>query len=325
MGYKTIDGLMRHLRSSGIAISGSAEKRQLRNIGYYHGYKGYRFFGNSQRRIPFTSYKEVNATIVYDSKLKALFYDKMMYIETAVKNIALECILDKTKSENIQDMYDLAVENYNTNPNLPEKIRCKIQENKLSLQNTIQSYLFSSYKSNNPKITHFYNNMSYGGVPLWALFEVLTMGDFGKLLSCLTYDVRDAITQELGLNASVDTNRELVYRYIYLLKDLRNAVAHNAVVFDSRFKKFKPSPAMEQCINLEIGLPYTHFDKIEDYIILVSYYLKMLKVSKTEIKAFIRSFENIVDEYKKSVSLPVASVVIHPDLTSRINTLKNFI
>lgn len=43
MSYKTTDGLMRHLRSSGIPISGSTQKRQLINTGYYHGYKGYRF------------------------------------------------------------------------------------------------------------------------------------------------------------------------------------------------------------------------------------------------------------------------------------------
>lgn len=44
MAYKSIDGLMRHLRNSGIAISGSGQKRNLMNTGYFHGYKGYRFF-----------------------------------------------------------------------------------------------------------------------------------------------------------------------------------------------------------------------------------------------------------------------------------------
>lgn len=42
MSYKTTDGLMRHLRTNGIAISGSTQKQQLINTGYYHGYKGYR-------------------------------------------------------------------------------------------------------------------------------------------------------------------------------------------------------------------------------------------------------------------------------------------
>ena len=112
MSYKTIDGLMRHLRDNGIAISGSSQKRQLRNTGYFHGYKGYRFFRNAQNRLPYVSYDEVYATIQYDSSLKALFYGKMMYIETAVKNIALESILVNAKSESIQDMYDRVVSGY---------------------------------------------------------------------------------------------------------------------------------------------------------------------------------------------------------------------
>ena len=44
MGYKTTDALMRHLRDSGITINGGKQKRQLINTGYFHGYKGYRFF-----------------------------------------------------------------------------------------------------------------------------------------------------------------------------------------------------------------------------------------------------------------------------------------
>ena len=62
MSYKSIDGLMRHLRNNGIDISGSKQKRQLINSGYYHGYKGYRFFNTSSCRIPFQNYDEINAT-----------------------------------------------------------------------------------------------------------------------------------------------------------------------------------------------------------------------------------------------------------------------
>jgi len=98
MSYKTTDALMRHLRESEIAISGSKQKRQLINTGYFHGYKGYRFFVNTQKRLPFSTYDEVYATIQYDSDLKALIYGKMMYIETAVKNIALESILINVNS-----------------------------------------------------------------------------------------------------------------------------------------------------------------------------------------------------------------------------------
>lgn len=37
--YKSPDALMRHLRDNGISISGSSQKQQLINTGYFHGYK----------------------------------------------------------------------------------------------------------------------------------------------------------------------------------------------------------------------------------------------------------------------------------------------
>ena len=325
MSYKNIDGLMRHLRDNGISISGSKQKRQLMNTGYFHGYKGYRFFQTASKKIPYTNYDDVYATIKYDSQLKALFYEKIMYIETAVKNISLECILNEAKSENIQDMYNRVVCGYHNCPSgSDEKTKKKAQENKLKLENDIQAYLFRAYKDNNPKITHFYNNMSYSGVPLWALFEIITFGDFGKLLSCLTWKTRDALTQKLGLNVgAIDTNRELIYKYIYTLKDLRNAIAHNSVVFDTRFKKSDPSKAMTLCLEQYFKLPYVNFKTLGDYLFLICYYLKLLKVSKTEIKAFIRNFENITQEYQNTVSPYVYNMVVHPDLKNRINLVKN--
>ena len=326
MGYKTTDGLMRHLRSCGITISGSMQKRQLINTGYYHGYKGYRFFKYSSNRIPFSSYEEAFATIQYDTELKSLFYSKIMFIETSVKNIALNCILTEADSEHISHMYDKLVSSYRNAPaGSTEEAKKRMQSHKLRLQGSIQNSLEKAYKNCNPTITHFYNNMSYSGVPIWALFEILTMGDFGFLLECLTYRTRDVISCELGLNLSADTDRELVYKYIYSLKELRNAVAHNAVVFDTRFRRFDPSNAMKRCLQSEIGLPYVNFKTLGDYVILICYYLKMLKISKTEIKALIRDFEKITDNYKKNVNPHVAAAVIHPDLPARLAILKNYI
>ena len=189
----------------------------------------------------------------------------------------------------------------------------------------IQSNLTKAYRSDNPKITHFYNNVGYAGVPIWSLFEIMTLGDFGFLLSCLTIDVRNDISQRLGINVSADTNRQLVYKYIYTLKDLRNAIAHNSVVFDTRFRNIDPTRAMKRCLEQEIGLPYVNFKSIGDYVILMCYYLKLLGVTKTEIKAFIRDFEKITDEYKASVDPAVSAMVIRPDLTARMAILKNFI
>lgn len=324
--YKSTDALMRHLRDNGIAISGSSQKQQLINTGYFHGYKGYRFFVSSSKQLPFTSYNEIYATIQYDTKLKTLLYGKMMFIETALKNIALNTIMTEIRSSSIYDMYDKVVSSYKNAPaSATNDIKKKYQNNKLNLQGSIQNSVAAAYRKENPKITHFYNNVNYNEVPMWAIFEILTMGDFGYLLSCLTMDMREKISREIGINLSCDTYRELLYKYVYALKDLRNAIAHNDVVYDTRFRKMDPSKPMKQCLILEMALPYINFKTIGDYIILICYYLKLLKVSKTEIKVFIRDFEKITKEYQDSVDSGVSAITIHPDLSSRMTMLKNAI
>ncbi len=325
MGYKTIDGLMRHLRNNGIKIEGSTQKRQLINTGYFHGYKGYRFFKKANNPIPFSTYGDIHATIKYDSELKALFYGKLMFIETAVKNIALNRIMRDANSENIQEMLKKVVAGYNSFPTGTDEItRKKAQKLKLNLENRIQGSILKAYNNDNPQITHFYNSPGNSDVPLWALFEILTLGDFANLLSCLDFGTRDNITTDLGMRvAAIDSNRELIYRYLYVLKDLRNAVAHNAVVFDTRFRKFDPSKAMKKCLQQEFALSQpVDFQTIDDYVILICYYLKLLKVSKTEIRAFIRDFERITANYTRTVDTTVSAIVIDSNLSSKISALK---
>ena len=137
-------------------------------------------FVSSSNRLPFTSYNEINATIQYDTKLKSLLYGKMMFIETALKNIALNTIMSEIDSSSIYDMYDKAISSYKNAPaGTREDIKKKYQNNKLNLQGSIQ-----------------------------------------------------------------------------------NAIAHNDVVYDTRFKKMDPSRPMKQCLILEMG---DAVHKFQDY------------------------------------------------------------
>lgn len=77
----------------GISISGSSQKRKLMNIGYYHGYKGYRYINTPSNHVPYTKFEELVAVYEFDAGLKSLFYPNVMLIETAVKNYVLD-ILD---------------------------------------------------------------------------------------------------------------------------------------------------------------------------------------------------------------------------------------
>lgn len=326
MDFKSTDALILHLKDNGIQISGDIQKQQLINTGYFHGYKGYRFFRSSKNRLPLTSYSEIYATIQYDTNLKSLFYGKMMFIETALKNIALNTIMKEIGSSSISDMYEKVIYSYKNAPiGTRDDLRKKYQNNKFALQGSIQNAIAAAYKRNNPKISHFYNDTNHNEVPLWAIFEIITMGDFGYLLSCLTMDMREKISREIGINLSSDTNRELIYKYVYIFKDLRNAIAHNDVVYDTRFSRMDVSRPMKQCLILETKLPYVNFKTIGDYIVLICYYLKLLKVPKSEIQEFVQSFEYFTKVYKDNVNDNVSNATLHPDLTTRIQILKNFI
>lgn len=46
-------------------------------------------------------------------------------------------------------------------------------------------------------------------------------------------------------------------------------------------EKIDPSKPMKQCLMIEMRLPYINFKTIGDYIILICYFLKLLKISKT--------------------------------------------
>lgn len=64
-----INGLIEYLkREKNIEVS---EKHQyaLMNMGYYHGYKGYRYIQSPQNRIPYTEFEQLAAIYEFDSKV----------------------------------------------------------------------------------------------------------------------------------------------------------------------------------------------------------------------------------------------------------------
>lgn len=185
----------------------------------------------------------------------------------------------------------------------------------------IQSILLDQYKSRNTKITHFYDNHA-SEVPIWALFEVMMLGQFGKLLASFTIAARDRISHSLGIGVQFDTNRKLLSNYIYLLKDLRNAVAHNGIVFDARFKSFNATRSMSSYMVHYFNLPFVNFDTIGDYIILISWFLKTLCVPKKEILSFIKQYEKLVVDVRQNVNTRVEYAIVPANLSGRLSQLK---
>ena len=319
---KSIDGLMRYLRDKkGIEISGSAQKRKLRNIGYYHGYKGYRFVGTSTNTVPYTNFDQVQAFYDFDMRLKAILYPQLMFIETALKNYVLEELIRFGNSDNFNYIYTTL---------LTDHVRLQVGsgsykdalKRRLSLRDRVYSALTREYDKN-AIIQHFYHNDS--SVPIWAIFEVLTLGEFGTFFWCLNYDVRKAVSKSLGLYQATDTDAFLTKKIIFAIRDLRNAVAHNDIVFDTRFSKSRISGSVSSTLEIETGIQNIGFSSIVDYVVLVAYLLKKLGTSKTDIKTFVSDIQNTVETFRASVPSNLFAKVVYTDTRRKLLQLKEFI
>ena len=320
---KSIDGLMRYMRGKkGISIHGSGQKRKLRNIGYYHGYKGYRFIGKSSNAIPYKDFKELLAIYDFDMQLKALLYPQLMFIETALKNYVLEEILKESNSDNFNYIYTKLLTDYSGFPPGSDKQKNAIKR-RLALRDHVYSALTREYGNQKEVVQHFYHkDMS---VPIWAIFEVLSLGEFGNFFGCLNKKVRRAVSLQLQLHQPSDSDGFLTKKMIFAIKELRNAVAHNDIIFDTRFSRASIDKALSNSLEIKTGIKNITFKSITDYIILVVYLLNSFRVSKSDMKKVVTEFQNIIEALRKQIPVSIYSRIVLTDTRPKLNGLRLYI
>lgn len=320
---KTTNGLMRHLRDKhGIEINGSKQKKDLLNIGYYHGYKGYRFIGQANHQIPYTNFDEVVGVYEFDTNLKTLLYPRIMFIETAIKNYTLNTLIGIGPVD-FDFVFSHLLNDYKKENTGNSKYRDKMKK-RLELRNKINQQISYNYSEQKAVISHFFHKNE--PIPLWAIFEVINLGEFGFFLQCLNQNTRIAIAEDLNMHTTNhNQNGRIVEDIIFLIKELRNAVAHNSVVFDCRFKKMNSPSRLKEYLQSETGINNITFDTIVDYFIIVIFLLKKLGVTKTELKQIVRKFYAESEKLRSSVPIPVHTSIMGSDFRNKVNNLTNYI
>lgn len=313
---KTINGLMRHLRDDcSINISGSKRKQQLTQYGYYHGYKGYRFFTRANNKIPYANFDELIAVIEYDNELKRIIYPALMFIEMAVKNISLSVIVPGMKDTSIHCIYQ---EKMNDKPG-----NSKLKVKRLKIRDRIQRTLSEAYTHENAMVSHFYNKGEE--IPLWGIFEIIMLGDFADLLQCLNKDVREKIAISLNMHLTSDTNSQLLPNALFTIKSLRNATAHNNIVFDARFKDRGINKDLISWIESMTGISGIKFDTLSDYMTLIFVMLKHVEYPKTKALRLLNEYKNTLDALYKAVPLPIYNKIVHTGIQGKLLKLENYI
>lgn len=320
---KTIDGLMLHLRNQKIQISGSKQKRILTNIGYYHGYKGYRFLKTKNNPLPITDFDQLNSIYKYDSELKALFYPYVMAIETAIKNIAIDVVCNYVRSSRFIDIYEKGLTEYKQYlSNKNDKKFLDAVKRRNSIRENYYNISMNQYQHKNDIAVHFQNKDM--DMPLWAWFELITLGDFGYFLTACNSEIKYKISEHLKINPKYNTNGRIPEKIIFCIKDLRNAIAHNRVIYDLRFQKKDINDALMNMLTIETKIN-VRFSEIVDYLILLIFILKKLGYTKTELKSTVLEFKTINEKLRKTIPISMYNKFVSTDFKNKLELLNEFI
>lgn len=319
---KSTNGLMKHIRDNhNVSIGGGKEKKELLQMGYYHGYKAYRYYKRSSNPFNISDFKEIKAIYDFDMNVKSLLYPYIMNIETAIKNYSIDtlvilgdCSFDK--------VYEQQLLYYKTQRVGTDSYKKEINR-RLNLRKKIHSTISYEYSNNNPVIQHF----SHTGepIPLWAIFEAVSFGTLGYFIQCLSIDNRIKISENIGVHPVGDRYGVTLFKHIYILKELRNAIAHNSIVFDCRFKNANISNQIASYLSSEIGYSNFDFETITDYMALVLFYLKKIGFSKTELRSVLRSYNKYISNLKLEVPQSVSDRILGTNVNAKILAINNFI
>lgn len=314
----TTNALMKHLRASGVAISGTAQKRKLRNIGYYHGYKGYRFAGDAANRLPITDFNQVVLLHDFDMQLKALLYPRMMLVETALKNRTLDAVVADARSDSFEDIWRSSLTAYRS---YSGSRYGKAWGERMRLRGAFDAAV-TRYHNDRDVIRHFRD--ADRDIPIWALFEVITLGEFGMFYSCLDRRVKTAIVRDLQMPTNIDSEAYLK-AMIYALKDCRNALAHNGAVLDVRFKTGSVNRGVSQVLQSQMGVSEVDFSDITDYVLLLVYLMRRMQFTQTECKQFLSAYEDVVERYRAALPTSVFSRIVNSSTRGKLAAAADFV
>lgn len=313
--------LIHHLQDNGISVE-EEQIQELRNIGYYHGYKGYRFIRTPNQRIHFNSLNEIIALNNFDMHLKSAIYPKVMFIENALKSYVIESVLDDCHCEYLDTVFNKSITYYKSK--VPGSYQYhKEYEKRMKLNGKINNSLLRDYCHNIKTVNHFFD--SDRSIPIWAVFESLTLGEFGNCFSCSNLNVKRKTSSLLKLPSNLDVDGKLTQFVIYTIKDLRNAVAHNGVIFDTRFRSSTINGRLTSLLETEIGVSGIDFKYIYSYIILITYILIKMNVSKVECKQFVSSFIYYTDTLRNNIDRNICNKILGTHQQSHLRQLQSFI
>lgn len=325
---KSINGLMRHIRTNhDVGIEGSKDKNTLVNMGYYHGYKRFRYIKQTSNKQMYSDFSQIKAIKDFDFEIKRIFYPMITLVETDMKNRTIEALVTN-QDPDIESIYqtkltahlDYAKDSHDKAESNNFK---KTLKDRLEFRSIMDATIGHNYGKNDA-LSHFVHHSK--SIPLWVFFEIITFGQLGHFTKLLSMNWRLKVSEANGLGStSFNQNGRMIHHIIFTLTDLRNATMHNSAVFDANFNKDGVAKALKKYLIHETKIQAITFDTIIDYLILLVFILKKHGYSKTELKAYVRQFSHAKEKLNQSIPKSSYGLLLGMDSNKKIEELYKFI
>lgn len=320
---KSTDGLMRHIRDKHhINIEGSKEKQQLLNMGYYHGYKAARFVGKKDNSLDLTEFKEVSAIYDFDISIKTILYPCLIKIETSIKNRTIDYLVAGKNCE-IEDVYKNVLVDYKEHSDDAKKYK-KYLKKKLDFREKMDGTIAYHYSKNTTPISYYLHDAK--PIPVWAYFEVMTLGELANFIDCMSLNSRIDLAKSIGVHhTGMDQNGRMIVNTLYTLTGLRNATMHNSMIFDCRFNNSNISNQVKQFYQNTTRIKNLEFKYLIDFLVIIIFLLKQISTPKTELKRIVRNFDSNRVFLFNALPFKAYSEIMGTDVQNKIKGLNEFI
>lgn len=244
-----------------------------------------------------------------------------MQLETSLKNHTIAVIVNNNYTD-LNTIFEFYLNHYKEFKRDSGKYKNEMKI-RLQLKQNFDGVIARNYVGS-PIIQHYvHNNKS---VPLWAIFELITLGDYGNFLICLDTNTRLKLEEKVGIVDKVnDTDGSMLPRHVFIIKELRNAIAHNSIVFDCRFKGMRIKNSLKHQLELATNISNINFDSIVDYLILIIYYQKGLRKNRTTIRFLVKEFRILINDLKLSINKATFDKILGTDVYNKLNSLNRYI
>lgn len=229
--FRNYDEQIEILRKKGLKISKSpANLRLLQRNNYYNIINGYKelFIDTSNDNETFkkgTDFKEIVALADFDKKLRKIFFEKLLYLETAIKSIISYEFSKKYGADNY-----LLFSNFNffDGVDVKKQTREKRAEQINNIIAKMQSVIAESITKKD-YINHYI--LKYGYVPFWVLVNAVSFGTISRFFGLMKQADQANVAKEFNVD-----HKEL-NEYMKIMAYFRNLCAHDERIYNAKEEK----------------------------------------------------------------------------------------